>query len=200
MTRKLFIALSLFTLALIPIAPVSGSLGSTADQASVKGCDDGSPWYKFRRKFSDFEPSRLHSNWVKGPARVMLHRGRSGTSGVTLVNESDQGFSLGVDFKGVQVGWNGSHKDGQHISRSSTRTVSETIVYRVPAGRIARVMYWRTKITFVSSAWKSNPDCDPVRIWRVKLRAPRSEGRWLVDRQFKNETKPRLDPSGARLR
>jgi hypothetical protein len=198
--RKLFIVLSGLALAFVTIAPVSGSSASTSDQTSAKACDDGSHWYKFRRKFSHFEPTRLHSDWVKGPARVMLHRGRTESTGVTLLSREGGGFDLGVDIKGVKAGWNSTHEDGMDISSSSSRTVSETIVYRVPAGRIARVMFWRTKITFITSEWKSNPDCDPVRTWRVKLRAPRSEGRWLVDRQFKNDTEPRLDPSGARLR
>jgi hypothetical protein len=162
---------------------VTASLGASQTADAKRNCS-GSAWLTFKRALVKRKPTSLHSSWVRGPGKVSLRRGRDWTSG-SSITITGGGAAFGLDFGLVKAEWNEGH-DSRQITRTKTGSVSETITYRVPRGRIARVMTWRAKLVTRVTKWKSNHRCRSVRVGRARVTAPIKHRQLLFTRQFLN--------------
>ena len=171
----------------VALAVAAGAVTATfgaSQAADAKRTCSGSAWLTFKNSLVKRKPTSLRSSWVEGPGKVSLRRGRNWTSGSSITLQGGGG-GFGLDFGLVKAEWNEGHNSRQ-ITRTKTGSVSETVTYRVPRGRTARVMTWRAKLITRATKWKSNHRCRSVRVGRARVTAPIKHRQLLFTRQFLN--------------
>jgi hypothetical protein len=186
-------------LLIVPAATAQAAVATAAGAAEPgagKTCDDGQPWYHYHYVTTQYQATPMHSDWANGGQHITVESGQTVESSYSWSNQSGDDFSVGAEIKAIVVGWNHQSSQTMQIAQSKSFTLKSSYGARVPNGKQAREMRWRTRIVLKVEKWKTLAPCNPTKIGSATVRAPFANHAFIWDFQDLDTMKPGCEVRG----